>query len=344
MKQAIILLTIFLVSIAAANALTGDVQGNLTVVDAIFFLPDVNLYRSAANVIKTDDHLIAASGNYGAIGINMIPSGAAGVYLDVVAPTGQTGSRAAFRITDEAVGNLINIQPIIGTGASSNAVSLGANKWTITQANPNPLKSKYTIDVNTGDSVQTALTIKDDLSSVFAGVVNITGGIGNNLLPKYNAVQNIGSTDLAFLGVYSQNFYDLTPFPEKTDINIKGDILNIKSDEDGNLDHSSLPERQRYVLIREKNGEPYDIIKEKEDCDAETGECYYTVTKYPYTEQEFDGATWTEKEVVSGTELKEGTFEARSIGAAVSYNVVAIQDLYEELDALKERVAALENK
>ena len=149
--------------LTASQAVFTDASKNL-VSNAITGSGNVVMSTSPTLVTPTLGVATATS-----IGIGMAPSAATGVYLDVIAPTGLTGSRFALRITDETVNNIINIQPIVGTSASSNSNSLGNLKFTITQATPSTLKSKLELGVNTGDLVVTALTLDSDLLATFAG-------------------------------------------------------------------------------------------------------------------------------------------------------------------------------
>lgn len=89
-------------------------------------------------------------------------------------------TRYALRCA-EAVTNYCRFVAATGTtGALTSSNQIGGLFFTITQADPGTLKSKCEVTVNTGDSLQTALTIADTKAATFASSVDAVAGYKDN--------------------------------------------------------------------------------------------------------------------------------------------------------------------
>lgn len=134
---------------------------------------DATLTQTGNNVA-----LAGASFQTPSIGLGMTASGNTGVLFDSLIGTGITSANINNRITDETVNNIVGFRAIVGTATSGNTNTLGNTRWTITQADPSALKSKFEVTINVGDSVVPTLTVLDTHAATFAGDVTAktTGG------------------------------------------------------------------------------------------------------------------------------------------------------------------------
>ncbi len=140
------------------------------------------------------------------LGIGMAPSGNTGVLFDSLIATGITSANINNRITDETVNNVVGFRALVGTATSSNSNTLGNTRWTITQADPSALKSKFEITVNTGDSVLTGLTINDDLSVAIPSNL----AVDTSTLFVNSSTNRVGvgtATPTTVFDLLSHNFY-----------------------------------------------------------------------------------------------------------------------------------------
>jgi len=167
----------------------------------------VALYRSAADVLKTDDKLelggnLDVAGNAVLFGTSddvelQYTSHASIATLNMFSSLGAlTSSRQALRC-EEGVGYFGRFQAAVGsTSALGSANSLGFFDFVITDADPNALKAEVRISVNTGDSVDVALTLNDDTTADFASSVNAVGGYEDNGTPGIDTTftDNDGNT------------------------------------------------------------------------------------------------------------------------------------------------------
>ena len=143
---------------------------------------DVNLYRSAADVLTLADKLEMGSnidlGKYAlffgtADDVKLQYTYHANTsILNQYSPGGAlVNSRQAIRCV-EGVGNTVVFGAATGsTEWLSSANQLGRITYTITQADPSALKAKIDFYVNTGDDAQIAMTINDDKSALFAAAI-----------------------------------------------------------------------------------------------------------------------------------------------------------------------------
>lgn len=129
-----------------------------------------------ATLTQTGNNVVLAGASFQApsIGLGMTASGNTGVLFDSLIGSGITSANINNRITDETVNNIVGFRALVGTATSSNSNTLGNTRWTITQADPSALKSKFEVTVNTGDSVSAALTILDTYAATFAGALTVT--------------------------------------------------------------------------------------------------------------------------------------------------------------------------
>lgn len=154
-------------------------------------LGDVELYRSAADVLTIPDKLEMGSnldlaGNALFFGTAdevklQYTSHASASILNQYSPGGAlVNTRYALRCP-EAVANYCRFVAATGTtGALASSNQIGGLVFTITQADPGTLKSECAVAVNTGDSLQTALTIADTQAATFASTVDAVAGFKDN--------------------------------------------------------------------------------------------------------------------------------------------------------------------
>jgi len=164
-----------------------------------------------------------------------------------------------------------------------------------------------------------------------------------------NGTYSLGSATKIWENAYINNVIDSTPLADINSIDIQSEIMKIKPTKEGSLNHSTLPLPQQRlfnrVLLRSWiNKEPYEVCYENPDSDKQI--CEYIIDdsiNYEYQEDVFNGQEWNHKTFTTKGFLTTGSFEGRSIGDAVSYNIIAIQDLYNEIDSLKEQLQLIKD-
>lgn len=110
----------------------------------------------------------------GILGNLTVGTATAGCYLD------NNGSTQAVSTTfvPEVVNNLGRFACMtLASSSVSSANSLGQFRWTITQADPSALKSSFSLQVNTGDNLQDAITISDARAVALSGGTLVLGAL-----------------------------------------------------------------------------------------------------------------------------------------------------------------------